>query len=84
MKKVRRHRSADEKIEALRRHLIENVGISKICEDSNLVPRLFHRSQEELFQNATLALERERPERNQDRIEKLESKIRQKDVVLAH
>jgi transposase-like protein len=85
LKKVRRHWSADEKIKLLRRHLIENVPISKICEDASLAPSLFHRCQEQLFQNAALALEGKRPERNQDqqRIEKLESKIRQKDEVLA-
>ena len=85
MKKVRRHWSADEKIKLLRRHLIENIAISKICEESNLAPSLFHRWQEQLFQNAALALEGKRPERNQDRqrIEKLENKIRQKDEVLA-
>ena len=85
MKKERRHWSADEKIKLLRRHLIENVPISKICEDARLAPSLFHRWQEQLFQNAALALEGKRPERNQDqqRIEKLESKIRQKDEVLA-
>src|SRR5690242_19745608 len=46
---------------------------------------MFHRWKEQLFQNAALALGGKRPERNQDqqRIEKLESKIRQKDEVLA-
>ena len=85
MKKVRRHWSADEKIKLLRRHLIENVPISKICEEARLAPSLFHRWQEQLFQNAALALEGKRPERNQEqqRIEKLEGKIRQKDEVLA-
>ena len=85
MKKERRHWSADEKIKLLRRHLIENVPISKICEEARLAPSLFHRWQEQLFQNAALALEGKRPERNQEqqRIEKLEGKIRQKDEVLA-
>lgn len=85
MKKERRHWSVDEKIKLLRRHLIENVPISKICEEARLAPSLFHRWQEQLFQNAALALEGKRPERNQDqqRIEKLENKIRQKDEVLA-
>jgi len=85
LKKERRHWSADEKIKLLRRHLIENVPISKISEEARLAPSLFHRWQEQLFQNAALALEGKRPERNQDqqRIEKLENKIRQKDEVLA-
>ncbi len=85
MKKERRHWSAEEKTGLLRRHLIERVPISKICEEAGLAPTLFHRWQEQLFGNATLALEARRPERRQDqqRIEKLEAKIRQKDEVLA-
>ena len=78
MKKERRHWSADEKIKLLRRHLIENVPISKICKEVNLAPSLFHRWQEQLFQNAALALEGKRPERSQDQqhIENLRQALR--------
>lgn len=85
MKKERRHWSAEEKIKLLRRHLIEKMPVSKICDEARLAPSLFHRWQEQLFVNAALALEGKRPERSQDqqRVEKLEQKIRQKDEVLA-
>lgn len=85
MKKERRNWSAEEKTRILRRHLIEKVPISKVCEEARLAPSLFHRWQEQLFLNAALALEGKRAERNpeQQRIEKLEQKIRQKDEVLA-
>ena len=85
MKKEYRHRSAEEKTKLLRLHLIEKIPVSKICADEGIAPSLFHRWQEQLFGNAALALEGKRAERNQDqqRIEKLERKIRQKDEVLA-
>lgn len=86
MKKERRHWSAEEKTKLLRRHLIEKIPVSKICEEGRVAPSLFHRWQEQLFLNAALALEgRRAPERSkeQQRIEKLEQKIRQKDEVLA-
>jgi transposase-like protein len=83
----RRQWSAQEKTKLLRRHLIEKVPISKICEEARLAPSLFHRWQEQLFVNAALALvDRRGPsERNQDqqRIEKLEQKIQQKNEILA-
>ena len=85
MKKERRHWSADDKAKLLRRHLIEKVPVSKICEESQLAPSMFHRWQEQLFLNAAAALQSTRsPERHQEqqRIEKLEKKIRQKDEVL--
>lgn len=86
MTKERRHWSAEDKTRLLRRHLIEKIPISKICEEERLAPSMYHRWQEQLFQNAPLALAGQRaPERGkeQQRIEKLEQKIRQKDEVLA-
>lgn len=86
MKKERRHWSAAEKVKLLRQHLIERTPVSKICEEARLAPSLFHKWQEQLFQNGTLALEGKRgPEctQDQDRIVKLELKMRQKDEVLA-
>lgn len=86
MTKERRHWSAEEKTRLLRRHLIEKIPISKICEEERLAPSMYHRWQEQLFQNAGLALAgKQAPERGkeQQRIEKLEQKIRQKDEVLA-
>jgi transposase len=84
--KERRHWSAEDKTRILRRHLIEKVPIAKICDEERLAPSLFHRWQEQLFQNAALALVGQRqPDRSkeQQRIEKLEQKLRQKDEVLA-
>lgn len=86
MKRERRHWSAEDKTKLLRQHLIEKTPISKICEQAQLAPSLFHRWLELLFQNAPLALENKRaPERGKDqqRIDKLEAKMRQKDEVLA-
>ena len=86
MKAQRRHHSADDKLKLIRLHLIEKQPVSKICEEAGVAPSLFHRWQEQLFTNGALALEnKNRPGRNKDleRIEKLESRIRQKDEVLA-
>ena len=85
MKNERRHWSAEDKTKLLRQHLIEKIPVSKICEEARLAPSLFHKWQEQLFQKAPLALEAKRgPERkpDQQRIEKLEQKIRRKDEVL--
>ena len=86
MTKERRRWSAEEKTKLLRRHLIEKIPVSKICEEARLAPSLFHKWQELLFVNAPLALaDRRAPDRSLDhqRIEKLEQKIQQKNEVLA-
>ncbi len=86
LEKKRRHWSADDKIKLLRLHLIEKQAISKICEDASLSPTQFYAWQEQLFTNGGLAMVSKRvPERNKDleRIEKLEGRLRQKDEVIA-
>jgi transposase-like protein len=85
VKKERRNWTAEEKTRVLRRHLIEKIPISKVCDEEKVVPSMYHRWQEQLFQNAALALDGKRTERHpeQQKIEKLEQKIRQKDEVLA-
>lgn len=85
MSKARRQWKTEDKVKALRKHLIEKVTVSKICDEMDLAPSQYHRWQEQLFLNAPLALEGKRPERTQDqkKVEKLEQKIRQKDEVLA-
>lgn len=86
VKRERRHFSADQKVAMLRRHLIEKVPVSKLCEEAGVAPNLFYRWQDQLFQNGVAALEFKRQgERVQEqaRVQKLENKLRQKDEVLA-
>lgn len=70
----------------LRRHLIEKLPVSKICEEAGVAPNLFYRWQDQLFQNGAAALESKRQAERveeQARVRKLENKLRQKDEVLA-
>ena len=62
MKQERRSWSAEEKTRVLRRHLIEKIPISKVCDEEKVSPSMYHRWQEQLFQNAALALEGKRTE----------------------
>lgn len=86
-KPQRRQHTPEEKIKLLRRHLIEQQPISKVCGEAGIAPTLFYRWQEQLFLNGSLALQDKRAavrsSAEQERIEKLERKIRQKDEVLA-
>lgn len=86
MKKERRYISADQKVALLRKHLVEKVPVSKVCEEAGVAPNLFYRWQELLFVNGAAALESKRhAERSveQTQIQKLEKKIQRKDEVLA-
>ena len=86
MKKQRKHYTPEEKVAILRRHLLENEPISKLCDELGLQPTVFYRWQKEFFENGAAAFEQKRPTNHSaehERIAYLEKKIQTKDEVLA-
>ena len=86
MRKERKHYTAEEKVAILRRHLLDNVPVSDLCEEYGLQPTVFYRWQKEFFENGAAAFQgKSRPDHQgeQQRIEFLEKKIQTKDEVLA-
>ena len=86
MKKRRKHYTSDEKVGILRRHLVEGVPISDLCDEQGLQPTVFYRWQKEFFENeaaAFLPRGRTNHQPEKERIAYLEKKIQTKDEVLA-
>jgi transposase-like protein len=86
MKKQRKHYTPEEKVAILRRHLLEQVPISELCDKQGLQPTVFYRWQKEFFENGATAFQtqgRADQQAEQERIEYLEKKIQRKDEVLA-
>lgn len=87
MRKERRHFVAKEKVEILRRHLLEQAPVSELCEQHGLHPTLFYRWQKEFFENGAVALERNGQDKGSQRLEKenaaLRVKLSHKDEVIA-
>jgi transposase len=72
----------------LRRHLLDKVSVSDLCEELDLKPTVFYRWQKEFFENGAAAFQAQgRPHRQveekEKRIEFLEKKVQTKDEVLA-
>ena len=69
MKKHRKHYTPEEKVAILRRHLVEGVPISDLCDESGLQPTVFYRWQKEFFENGAAAFQQRgrnhQPERRQ-------------------
>lgn len=85
MGKQRKHFTAQDKVKALRRHLIEKVPISELCQELGIQPTQFYRWQQTLFENGPATFERPgRPQADASaqRIATLEAKIQRKDEVL--
>jgi hypothetical protein len=51
MKKQRKHYTPEGKVAILRRHLVEGVPISELCDQLGLQPTVFCRWQKEFFEN---------------------------------
>ena len=88
MNSERRHIGPHERIAALKRHLLEGLPVSTICDELGIAPTLFYRWQKEFFENGAAAFQsKQRPavqvEEKQKRIEFLEKKVQTKDEVLA-
>ena len=86
MKKERKHYTAEEKVAILRRHLVEQVPVSELCDKLGLQPTVFYRWQKEFFENGAAAFQQKgRPNHSadQERIAYLAKKIQTKDEVLA-
>ena len=86
MGKHRKHFSPQEKIRLLRRHLVEKIPVSQVCEEVGIQPTQFYRWQQIFFENGAAVFERQsKPETSarEQRIAFLESKIQRKDEVLA-
>jgi transposase-like protein len=86
VKKPRKHYTGEEKVAILRRHLLEQEPVSKLCDELGLQPTVFYRWQKEFFENGAAAFQakgRSDHPGEKERIEFLEKKIQRKDEVLA-
>ena len=79
---TRKNYSPEEKVVILKKHLIEQVPISTICDEYHLQPTVFYRWQKEFFENGAAAFQRQGRhdpiDRQARRIEELEAKLRRK------
>jgi transposase len=84
----RRKFTGRQKAEIVKRHLVDGVAVSELCEEYQIQPIQFYQWQCQLFENGEKAFERQgRPDRSkaleQRRIAKLEARISQKNEVVA-
>lgn len=88
MEKHRKHYTAQEKISILRRHLVDGVPVSDLCDELGLQPTVFYRWQKTLFENGAAAFENNNSNGKQKQAEErkiaaLEAKLHRKDEVLS-
>lgn len=86
MRKTRKNYSADEKVAILRRHLIDRVSVSDLCDELHIQPTLFYKWQTQFFENGAAALQRKNADPQaqlRKTIESLQDKLQRKNEVVA-
>lgn len=86
MKKKRRNYRPEEKVAILKRHLVDKVSVSDLCDQYNLQPTVFYRWQKEFFEKGASAFDKPRSRKEakkERRIKELEKKLQTKNEVLS-
>ena len=86
MRKPRKNYTPVEKVAILRRHLIDRVPVSDLCDEYQLPPSIFYAWQKLFFENGTAAFQRRNgsPEQSHLRtIAALRDKLQRKNEVVA-
>ena len=86
MRRTRKQYTAQEKVAILRKHLLEKIPVSELCDEYGLQPTVFYRWQKQLFEQAAETdLQRSRGSesaRMKRQVSELEAKLARKDEVL--
>jgi transposase len=87
-RKPRKHYSPAQKVALLRRHLIEKIPVSDLCDEQQLNVNVFYQWQRQFFENGAAAFERSGNSRRSDdakdrRIAQLQAKLVQKHEVIS-
>ncbi len=86
MKRKRKNYKPEEKVAIIKRHLIDKLPVSDLCDEYKLQPTVFYRWQKEFFENGASAFAKETSRKKRletERIEALEQKLQRKHEVLS-
>ena len=88
MNKPRRHFSGSEKVGILKRHLLEKIPVSDLCDQLQIYPNQFYGWLKEFFENGHSAFDNGRKAKAGQsaqvrNTEQLEAKLDRKNLILA-
>ena len=86
MTKKRRKFSADQKVAFIRKHLIEKIPVSDICDEFKINPTQFYKWQSEFFENGAKAFLKDSKrslKKSEEQTQQLKADVTQKNNVIA-
>jgi transposase-like protein len=81
----RKQYTGEEKIAILRKHLLEGIAVSDVCDEYGLQPTVFYRWQKQLFEEGAVVFRRPNDTETKKlrrQVEQLEEKLGKKNEVL--
>ena len=90
-KRQRRQFSPEDKATILRRHLVDRIPVSDLCDEYKIQPTLFYLWQRQAFEHLGAALQDGRTARGREhgvgaeraRVDALEATVAKKDAIIA-
>ena len=85
MKRQRKQYTSEEKVAILRKHLLERVPVSDVCDENRLQPTVFYRWQKQLFEQGAMVFQHTRDRemtRLKREVTRMEEKLAKKNEVL--
>ena len=86
MRRKRKRYTAQEKVAVLRKHLLDKIPVSELCDEYGLQPTVFYRWQKQLFEQAAEACFQQPRSSESTRLKRqiadLEARLAKKDEVL--
>ena len=85
-KSKKKFHTPEEKVDILKKHLVDGVPLSDICDQYGLHPSVFYRWQRAFFEKGHLAFQQSKDSgtsKLEKKVSKLEQKLTQKNEVLS-
>lgn len=83
MKKKRKNYTPQEKVVILKKHLVDQIPVSDLCDQYNLQPTVFYGWQKKFFENGAAAFAKNNSRKESRRILELEKKLQNKNEVVS-
>lgn len=86
MRKRRANTQPEDRVAILKRHLVEKVPVSDLCDEFDIQPTQFYQWQKQFFEKGASAFERKnarRTDSKERKIAALEEKLTRKNEVLS-
>jgi len=86
-RRPRRHFTAEQKVSLVKRHLVDGVPVSDLCDEHGILPTQFYQWQKQLFEQGSAAFERKGkpvgPSPVERKVEHLQAKLANKNEVIS-